>query len=157
MTSFARSFAPRACALLLLLLAGCAAPSLQGPGAMPSRLQGDASHPGQAQNWVRTELYFATGPAEDLEKGVDEAGWRAFLDREISTRFASGLSVFDIYGQWQDQGAPAPERLRSKVVVLLHESNAANDAKIEQIRSAWKAVTGDLSVLRVTQPADVSF
>ena len=152
-----RSVALRTSALLLLLLSGCAAPSLQHGGATPSRLQGDATHPAQAQNWVRTELYFATGPADDAKKGVDEAGWRAFLDREISTRFPSGLSVFDIYGQWQDQGASTPERLRSKVVVLLHESNAANDAKIEQIRSAWKAKTGDLSVLRVTQPADVSF
>lgn len=157
MNPLTRSFASHASASLLLLLAGCAAPSLQGPDGTPSRLQGDATHPAQTQNWLRTELYFATGPADDARKGVDEAGWRAFLDREISTRFPSGLSVFDIYGQWQNQGAPAPERLRSKVVVLLHESSAVNDAKIEQIRSAWKKLTGDLSVLRVTQPADVSF
>lgn len=157
MNSLPRFFALRASALMMLLLAGCAAPSFQSDSSTPSRLQGDATHPAQTQNWVRTELYFATGPADDAKKGVDEAGWRAFLDREISTRFPSGLSVFDIYGQWQDQGAATPERLRSKVVVLLHESNAANDAKIEQIRSAWKAKTGDLSVLRVTQPANVSF
>ncbi|WP_428313241.1 DUF3574 domain-containing protein [Hydrocarboniphaga sp.] len=159
MKSLVRRVPTGAAVLLLLLLAGCVAPTslANRDGGVSSRLQGDAAHPAQAQNWIRTELYFGTGPADDAHQGIDEAAWRAFLDREITPRFASGLSVFDIYGQWQDKGAAAPERLRSKVVVLLHESNADKDAKIEQIRSAWKKLTGDLSVLRVSQPAEVSF
>lgn len=158
MKSLVRRAPTGAAALLFLLLAGCAAPaSLANRDGVSSRLQGDAAHPAQAHNWIRTELYFGTGPADDAHQGIDEANWRAFLDREITPRFASGLSVFDIYGQWQDKGAAAPERLRSKVVVLLHESSTDNDARIEQIRSAWKKLTGDLSVLRVSQPAEVSF
>lgn len=155
-------YGPGCLLLIVATLAGCAMPaplpsaSAAAP-AVSSRLYGDPAHPAQGQGWVRTELYFATGPADQPGRGVDEAGWRRFLDREITPRFPGGLSVFDIQGQWQDPGAPAPERLRSKVVVLLHEANAANDDGIERIRRAWKAYTGDSSVLRVTQPAAVSF
>jgi hypothetical protein len=62
-----------------------------------------------------------------------------------------------VYGQWQDAGAAAPERLRSKMLVIDYPDTADNRAKIEAIRSAWKTRTGDKSVLRVTTPAQVSF
>lgn len=144
-----------------LLLSGCiAAPSAvraSAANATTATLHGDADHPAATQGWLRTELYFGTGLADRPEQGVSEAQWREFLDREVSTRFPSGLSVFDIYGQWRDQGAAQPERLRSKVIVLLHPDAPQQRADIEAIRLAWKRVTGDQSVLRVTQPADVSF
>jgi hypothetical protein len=38
-----------------------------------------------------------------------------------------------------------------------YKDSRENRDKIEAIRSAWKRETGDLSVLRVTQPVDVSF
>lgn len=119
-------------------------------------LAGDAAHPSQASGWVMTSLYFGLGPA-DHAAGVDEGRWRSFLDREVTPRFPDGLSVFDVYGQWRDQGRAATERLRSKQLVLLHPDGARQRADIEAIRAAWKRETGDQSVLRVTQPADVSF
>lgn len=140
----------------LLLLSGC----ITGPApqaAVTATLHGDPAHPAETRGWVRTELYFGTGPADQPEQGVSEVKWREFLDREVSSRFPSGLSVFDIYGQWRDQGAAKPERLRSKVIVLLYQDGAQPRADIEAIRLAWKRATGDQSVLRVTLPADVSF
>jgi hypothetical protein len=41
--------------------------------------------------------------------------------------------------------------------VIDYPDTADNRDKIEAIRAAWKQRTGDQSVLRVTQPADVSF
>ncbi len=41
------------------------------------------------------------GPADESKKGISEADWRDFLDREVTPRFPSGLSVVDVYGQWQ--------------------------------------------------------
>lgn len=139
---------------LALLLCGCAATSAPRTGAT---LSGDAAHPAATAGWVRTELYFGTGPADDPASGVNEAQWRDFLDREVSTRFPDGLSVYDIYGQWRGKGQAAPERLRSKVILLLYPDTPAHRADVEAIRAAWKKATGDQSVLRVTQPADVSF
>jgi hypothetical protein len=120
-------------------------------------LHDDAAHPGMTQGWVRTELYFGLGLADHPEQGRSEAQWRAFLDAEVTPRFPSGLSVLDIYGQWQGKEQKTPERLHSKVLVLLHEDSPKARAAIDAIRLAWKQKTGDQSVLRVTQPAEVSF
>lgn len=141
--------------LLLLISFACAGCVTQPPTPAPV-LAGDTAHPASAAGWVRTELYFGLGTA-DGKGGVDEAGWRAFLDREVTPRFPSGLTVLDAYGQWQDAGQSNPERLRSKLIVLLHPDTPAQRQSIDAIRVAWKAKTGDQSVLRVSQPAEVSF
>ena len=43
------------------------------------------------------------------------------------------------------------------MLVIDYPDTAENRAKVEAIRAAWKQLTGDQSVLRVTQPAEVSF
>ncbi len=138
-------------------VAGCAHQPALPPAASAPTLSGDPAHPRLAHGWVETELYFGLGPADDLEKGVSEAGWRAFLDKEVTPRFPGGLSVVDAYGQWQGKGGPAPERLRSKLLIIDYPDTQENRDKIEAIRTAWKQLTGDQSVMRVTKPADVSF
>jgi hypothetical protein len=41
--------------------------------------------------------------------------------------------------------------------VIVHPATAEASAKIEAIRNAWKQRAGEQSVLRVSQPAEVSF
>jgi len=106
---------------------------------------------------VDTKLYFGLGSADQPDKGVSEAEWRSFLDQEVTPRFASGLSVVDAYGQWQGKTQTSPERPRSKYLIIDYPDTAENRAKVEAIRAAWKQKTGDQSVMRVTEPADVSF
>jgi hypothetical protein len=120
-------------------------------------LAGDPAHPGQTLGWVDTQLYFGLGPADNPDKGTSEARWREFLDKEVTPRFPDGLSVVDVYGQWQGKGQSTPERLRSKMLIIDYPDTKENRDKIEAIRSAWKKLTGDQSVMRVTQAADVSF
>ena len=120
-------------------------------------LHGDAAHPAHAQHWVDTRLYFGLGPADDPSKGISEARWREFLDKEVTPRFTAGLSVMDIYGQWQGKDEAQPERIRSKVLIIDYAATKENAAKIDAIRAAWKKMTGDQSVMKVTEPADVSF
>jgi len=141
--------------LSCLLLAGCA--TAPAPQKAAPTLAGDPAHPAAALGWVRTELYFGIGNAEDPASAMSEADWREFLDREVTSRFPDGLSVYDIYGQWRSKGKLKPDRQRSKVIMLLYEDTAAHREDIDAIRAAWKQTTGDQSVLRVTQPADVSF
>jgi len=120
-------------------------------------LTGDPAHPGSTQGWVDTKLYFGLGLADHPDQGISEARWREFLDREVSPRFPDGLSVLDVYGQWQGKTQSTPERLRSKLLIIDYPDTQQNRDKIDAIRAAWKKLTGDQSVLRVTQPADVSF
>lgn len=143
---------------LSILSAGCThTQTATSASATAPTLTGDSAHPGSTQGWVRTELYFGLGPADHPDQGVSDADWQAFLDREVTPRFPAGLSVVAVYGQWQSKGEPEPSRLRSKVLIVLYPDNKENRAKIDAIRAAWKQKTRDQSVLRVTQPADVSF
>ena len=59
--------------------------------------------------------------------------------------------------QWQGKNQTAPERLRSEMLVIDYADTSENRGRIEAIRAAWKAKTGDESVMRVTEPVDVSF
>jgi hypothetical protein len=144
-------------ALLLALLIGVSYRSFSSQSAPSPTLHGDAAHPAKTQGWVDTHLYFGLGPAGAPEKGVSEAAWRDFLDKEVTSRFPAGLSVVDVYGQWQGKNQTAPERIRSKMLIIDYPGTADNDRRIDAIRAAWKQKTGDQSVMKVTQPADVSF
>ena len=144
--------------LLALALAGCAHPTnVPVPTGTAPTLQGDPAHPGRTQGWVDTKLYFGLGTIDRPEQGVSEAQWREFLDREVTPRFPAGLSVLDVYGQWQGKNQSGPKRLRSKMLIIDYPDTQENRDKIEAIRAAWKQKTGDQSVMRVTEPADVSF
>ncbi len=153
-------------ALALVLaasLTGCVGGARHAAATAPAQAQaapvltGDAAHPGQTQGWVETKLFFGLGPADHPEQGISEAEWRAFLDKNVTPRFPDGLSVVDLYGQWQGKNESAPERLHTKMLLILYQDRAENRAKIDAIRAAWKQKTGDQSVLRVTEAADVSF
>lgn len=143
--------------LVGFLLAGCVHPNASAPAIAPPTLASDAAHPATTRGWVETELYFGLGPADHPEKGMSESTWRDFLDKEVTPRFPAGLSVLDVYGQWESTAQSNPERLRSKMLVIDYPDTQENRDKIEAIRSAWKQRTGDQSVMRVTKPADVSF
>lgn len=148
----------------LLALSACATPP---PVATTSALQGDAARPAQAQGWVRSELYFGVGEERPIEAGgpagrpqtekIGEAQWRAFLDKEVTPRFPDGLTVFDAYGQWLFRGAKEPNRLGTKVLVILHEDTPQRRNDIEAIRLAWKQAAGHQSVLWAQQAVEVSF
>lgn len=150
-----------AATLLTMLSIPCLAQTNTAAGSATSSasatLHGDPAHPAHGVRWLDTRLYFGLGPADDPAKGVSEAQWRAFLDKEVTPRFPSGLSVMDIYGQWLSKQSSQVERIRSKMLVIDYPATKQNAAKVEQIRAAWKQMTGDQSVLRVTTPADVSF
>lgn len=149
---------------LLLGLGACATtPSAMAPkSGISAAMQGDAARPALAQGWVRSELYFGvgkeSGPADRLQaEPITEAQWRAFLDKEVTPRFPDGLTVFDAYGQWLFRGAKEPNRLGTKVLVILHEDTPQRTADIEAIRLAWKQATKHQSVLWSKQAAEVSF
>ena len=145
--------------LAALAAAGLTARPADAPAAAAAALQGDAARPAAAR-WARSELYFGVGRADEPQRGAarpTESDWRGFLDREVTPRFPDGLTVFDAYGQWLDRHRERPARLRTKVLVILHEDTPERRAAIDAIRLAWKAAWHDQSVLLVTQGADVSF
>src|ERR1700761_61913 len=115
------------CAIATAFVLVCTVP-LSG---QTSTLHGDSAHPAHAAHWVDTHLYFGLGPADDPAKGISEAAWREFLDKEVTPRFPSGLSVLDVYGQWQGKQQTSPERIRSKMLIVDYPATPKNAASIE--------------------------
>jgi hypothetical protein len=150
-----RPLVPRLLVSLVLALTACT--TRHPVTATAPTLTGDPAHPGVTSRWVDTKLYFGLGLIDQPDQGISESRWRRFLDEEVTPRFPSGLSVVDVYGQWQGKNQSIPERLRTKLLVLDYPDTQENRDKIDAIRAAWKKLTGDQSVLRVTQSADVSF
>ncbi len=156
----------RALAVLVSCLCISACGTLRVPaadsGVAPAAMQGDAARPANATQWIRSELYFGVGSEDGnatrvQEQAVSEQQWRDFLDREVTPRFPDGLTVFDGYGQWRFHDATTPNRLKTKVLVILHEDTPQRRADIEAIRSAWKNMTLHESVLWSQEKVDVSF
>ena len=142
--------------LAMFVMSGCAT-AVPAQSPVTASLQGDVQRPAQASGWVRSELYFGVGEDTGNGTSVSDAQWRDFLDKQVTPRFPDGLTVFDAYGQGLFRGKEEPNRLRSKVLVVLHEDSSARRADIEAIRLAWKQATGHQSVLWSLQPAEVSF
>lgn len=147
--------------IVLLAMAGC-----QGfPGVAERSASAYAAVREGETRFIRTELYFAIGWAEgsqQREEGIDgnslgEAGWTRFVDEVVTPLFPDGLTIFDGTGQWLSDRFAVPPKLETRVIVILHPNAAEADNRIEKIRQAFLELTGQQSVLRVSQAAEVSF
>jgi hypothetical protein len=129
-------------AALVLGLSGCAT----GAGAA-------AGSP--TRDWLQTDLYFAIGRVGDSAAG--ETVWRRFTAAEVIPRFPDGFTIVPAVGTWRADATGSAPELDSRVLVILHPRSREADQRIEAIRSAWRAITGDESVLRSDHAARVSF
>ena len=149
MIKFVRHLFPL-CLLVVLAGSGCATkPSVAPPPVVVE----------SGSSWMRTELYFSIGDWMETSLSTEaEARWQDFLDREVTPRFPDGLSVIDAYGQWRSpQSGALVQRERCRLLVVMHPDTPETSAKIDALREAWKKLTGEKSVLRVSQPAQVGF
>ncbi|MBU3871294.1 DUF3574 domain-containing protein [Streptomyces sp. 4503] len=107
--------------------------------------------------YVETRLFFGT-ERPDGGPPVTEKRFLAFVDRQITPRFPSGLTIHDGRGQWRDQNGTI-ERERSYEVILLYPTSEAptQDPRIERIRTAYERKYAQESVARADAPARVDF
>lgn len=133
---------------LMLLLSGCMASPTHTQISTPSTpcAVGDTL--------TQSNLYFGlnrpTGPE------ITATEWQQFIDNDVTPRFREGLTVFNANGQWLgNDGKLARES--SKVLMLIHASDAESNSKIETLRSTYKSRFGQDSVMRVDQKVCVAF
>ena len=147
-------------AMLMGAGVGCAAvvpPAPQPSDSVSATMTGDPTRP-EAAGWLRTELFFATGRADDPSaSSLDAAAWRAFLDEDVTPLFPDGFTVLDGYGQWRSRDGERIGRLLTKVMIILHPDDAIARDRVEAVRIAFKRRTGQDSVLRATGAIEVSF
>jgi hypothetical protein len=103
---------------------------------------------------VRSELYF--GRERPTGGTVSEAEWRAFLAEHVTPRFPAGLTVVDAAGQYRD-AAGRIVREESKVVVILHPGTPQTWGAIDEIRTIYKKLFDQESVLLLSSRARAAF
>jgi hypothetical protein len=118
----------------------------------------DNSFSSLVQTFWRTELYFGRNKNDGTQ--VSDEEWSKFLDEIVTPRFPVGLTVLDGQGQYRlENGTIVKEN--SKVLVLLYspKTRSANNRKIERIRSEYKKLFKQESVMRIDfrQTVRVSF
>jgi len=101
------------------------------------------------------ELMFSRNIGRRL--GVNEADWREFVDREIISRFPSGLTMFNAVGEWRDGASNKIMREPSKVVQIVLPGQADDTARLNEIVAAYKQRFKQQSVVMIVRPACVSF
>jgi Protein of unknown function (DUF3574) len=133
-----------AVALGVLLQAGCAT----APQPRAEEICGKA----QALR-VLESLYFGANKPQGT---VTAQEWEAFVDTVVTPRFPQGLSVLQAAGQWRNaQGVI--EREASRVLQIVHEGSAREEAAVAEIMAHYKAAQQQEAVMRVRTAACVSF
>lgn len=97
--------------------------------------------------FIRTELFFGTRKPDGSEVTTKE--WKKFLNNEITPRFPDGLTVLNGSGQFRDNSSEIIKE-KSMLLILLYplKTRAESNAKIEEIRAAYKRAFQQQSVLR---------
>ncbi|MGN6113411.1 MAG: DUF3574 domain-containing protein [Luteimonas sp.] len=106
------------------------------------------------QAMVQERLYFGT----ERPRGggsVSDAEWTAFLD-DVAAAFPDGFTSWEAAGGWRGPDGRAV-REASHVVEIVHQADAAADARIEALGAAYAARFDQDAVMRVRLPACVAF
>lgn len=138
--------------ILSLLLVGCQAPSPSSPSYPPSTRPVPVCAGGEVM--MQTTLWF--GLSKPQGGNVSALDWMNFVDKEVTPRFRSGLSVYDAQGQWLGENGQLA-REKSKALVLIYQFDSDSNSRVEALRARYKKQFGQESVMRVDTPACISF
>lgn len=105
--------------------------------------------------WRRTELYF--GSQKPDGSAVNEAEFEQFVDDVITPRFPDGLTLLTGYGQFRNSANVIVEEQSFVLILLYPRDDREAGSEIEEIRTAYKDVFEQESVLRVDSMVRVSF
>jgi len=103
---------------------------------------------------MKTTLWF--GLSKPQGGNVSSVEWMHFIDKEVTPRFKSGLSVYDAQGQWLAENEQLA-REKSKALVLVYHFDMESNDRVEALRTLYKKQFGQESVMRVDTPACISF
>lgn len=112
-----------------------------------------ATSPGDL--WKRTELYFGTGKPDGT--AVTPAEFDAFSDKEITAAFPDGFTELTGKGQYKGSSGEIVREQSFVVIVLYPFTDRKANGEIEAIRTDYKRLFDQESVLRTDTVQQVSF
>ena len=109
--------------------------------------------PAGQRSVVNDLLYFGTAKPAGV---VSADEWGQFIDSVVTPRFPEGLTVWQALGQWKSERGLIV-REASYVLNVVHPNNAAAEAAVSEIVTAYKMTFHQEAVLRVRGSACASF
>lgn len=103
---------------------------------------------------AKTELLFGLSKADG--SSVTEAEFQTFINQEVTPRFPDGLTLMNATGQFKTSKNVIIKE-KTKLLLLLHQSDRKNHAEIEQIRKSYVQRFQQESVLRTDEQSCASF
>ncbi len=97
---------------------------------------------------ARVELYFGAGRS-------GRGAWRRFLSEVVTPRFPDGLTSLEAFGQWR--GSRGLAREPAHLLIIFYRPDATSEERIEAVRTTYKRLFAQTSVLRADTSACVSF
>jgi hypothetical protein len=101
------------------------------------------------------ELFF--GRSLHGQGEVDDATWRMFRDAVITPNLPDGYTVLDAEGAWRAPQGTRTISERTKLLLVAMPDNAASQAAIDRVRSAYEQEFHQQSVGMVVTPGCGAF
>ncbi len=130
-----------------------AALMLAGAAGCGSETAGEAEED-QKPAWQQTVLYLG----REMPGGgtVSDADFQGFLEQVVTKEFPQGMTVFDGYGQMQNDDGNIVKQ-STKAVLLVHKRGDAVNASIGRVIDSYRERFGGPQVMHTTTPIDVEF
>ncbi|WP_326568168.1 DUF3574 domain-containing protein [Amycolatopsis rhabdoformis] len=137
-----------------VVLAVTAAAVLGVGGGVAAAAPGTAT-PANGELWKRTELYFGTGKPDGGV--VSEADFAAFTAKDVTPRFPDGFTQLEGTGQYRLESGEIAREHSIVLVILYPFDDRDADTDLEHIRTDYKNLFDQESVLRTDSVERVSF
>ncbi|MBT0723646.1 DUF3574 domain-containing protein [Rosenbergiella sp. S61] len=102
----------------------------------------------------QTQLWF--GLTRPNGQSISTQQWQHFVDQVVTPAFPQGLSVTEAKGQWLgNNGALVSENSRG--LLLIYPASKQKSQAIDLIRTRYRQLFAQESVMRIDQPVCVAF
>lgn len=108
-----------------------------------------------SKKFVQTELYF--GLSQQDGKIISDSAFRAFVQNYATKTFTQGFTITASKGWWTDKATKQILSEPSQVIITINKMNNQLSNKIDSLRSMYKNLFNQQSVLRTDKKVSVSF
>jgi hypothetical protein len=104
---------------------------------------------------METDLYF--GQSKPDGSAITEVEWTHFKENEISKVFKEGATILTGTGTWYDTASNKLISEPTYVVVYFYKHSRLMSKKIDSLRSLYKTLFNQQSILRVDKKVKAAF
>jgi hypothetical protein len=108
-----------------------------------------------SQKFVETDLYF--GMSKNDGTIISDSAWSAFVETNVAPVFYRGFTIASTQGRWLNEKQRKVYTEPSYIIISVNKMNSTLSVKIDSLRTAYKNIFQQESVLRVDKKVKVSF